>query len=165
MLFVGTLYCQEEVYLKSKEKLISMFGPVFMETSAMPWEYTDYYKEELGSPILRRFIFFENLITQDEIADIKLRTNTLEAEFSVDGKRRINLDPGYLTPAKIVLASTKDYSHRIYLGRGIYAEVTLIYSKGRFHPHIYTYRDYQDEKYLEIFMDVRERLKARLKEE
>jgi hypothetical protein len=97
------------------------------------------------------------------IADIKLKTNEIEDAFSLNGKRRINLDPGYLTLAKIVLVSTKNYSHRIYLKKGIYGEVTLIYYKdGTFKPHLFTYRDYQDKACTDIFLHVRELLKKKL---
>ncbi len=90
-----------------------------------------------------------------------LKTNEIEDAFSLNGKRRINLDPGYLTLAKIVLVSTKNYSHRIYLKKGIYGEVTLIYYKeyGTFKPNLYTYRDYQDKAHIDVFMQARELLK------
>lgn len=154
MLFVGTLFSRKEFYPRGRERLISLFGPVLMETPAVLWDYSTYYREELGWPILRRFLFFERPVGQDKLGEIKLETNALEAELSSDGKRNINLDPGYLTLAKVVLASTKDYSHRIYLGRGIYAEVTLVYRAGEFHPYVNTYRDYRD--YAGIFLEARD---------
>lgn len=96
-------------------------------------------------------MFFKNLISEEDIADIKIKTNQIEKELSVEGKRKINLDPGYIGLAKLVLATTKDYSHRIYLRRGIYGEVTLIYRGNSFTPHINTYRDYSDREYIELF--------------
>jgi hypothetical protein len=155
LLFTGTLFSNEDYYIKARQSLERIFGEIVMETPAIRWEFSDYYKDELGEPIYRRFIFFKNLIEQENLSTIKLTTNEIEKSLSSDGKRNINLDPGYMTPAKIVLASTKDYSHRIYLKDGIYAEVTLIFKKGQFIPHINTYKDYQDEKYLRIFMMAR----------
>ena len=86
-------------------------------------------------------------------------TNDIESFFSVSGKRKINLDPGYITLAKVVLASTKNYSHRIYLGKGIYAELALLYKNRQFIAMPYTYNDYKDIRYLNMFMKVRDFLK------
>jgi hypothetical protein len=157
MLFVGALFSREEYYAKSMDRLGDMFGHVLIETPSMPWKYSECYEQEIGRPIMRRFIFFEDLIKQGDIADIKLKTIGLEGELSSDGRRSINLDPGYLTLAKVVLATTKDYSHRIYLRDGIHAEITLVYSKGSFHPHINTYREYRD--HAGIFIEARKALK------
>jgi len=157
LLLVGALYAKEEYYLKAKERLAGMFGPIVMETAPRAWDYTDHYEEELGPDILRRFLFFENTVNQNELAEIKIKTNSLEEELSTGGKRNVNLDPGYMTMAKLVLASTKDYSHRICLGRGIFAEVALSYIKDGFKPYHYTYRDYRDEHCLKLFHEVREK--------
>lgn len=131
-----------------------------MESQPLPWEYSDYYKEELGSPIQRRFLFFRNMINRENLSDIKLATNEIEERLSTGGKRNINLDPGYLTPYNVILASTKNYSHRIYVGKGIFAEVTLIYKDkdDRYQPHLFTYRDYASDEYAEIFSRARKLL-------
>ncbi|MBI4824395.1 MAG: DUF4416 family protein [Nitrospirae bacterium] len=163
MLFVGILFGSEERLHMAEKRLCECFGDIILESPVMKWNYSEYYRGELGSSIERKFIFFERLINQDSLKDIKTKTNAIETELSVVGKRTVNLDPGYLTPAKVVLASTKDYSHRLYLGEGIFAEVTLIFKTNRFHPHINTYRDYQDESYLKVFEDARNILKGRLK--
>lgn len=155
LLFVGTLFSNHDYYIEATQSIERVFGEIVMETPAIRWDFSDYYKYELGESIYRKFVFFKNLIQQENLSTIKLITNELEKNLSSDGKRNINLDPGYLTPAKIVLASTKDYSHRIYLKDGIYAEVTLIFKNGQFIPHINTYKDYQDERYLRIFMMAR----------
>jgi hypothetical protein len=159
LLFVGTLYSDEKIADSSKELLKKTFGDILFESMPMPWDYSSYYDEELGRPIFRQFLFFKNFIDPGTLADIKLGTNELEENFSSNGKRKINLDPGYLTLSKIVLASTKDYAHRIYLGKGIYAELTLIFKNGAYAPCINTYRDYQDKKYIDIFMTARAMLK------
>ncbi len=152
LLFVGALFSNEDFYTEARQSLERIFGEAVMESPKIQWNFSDYYKDELGEPIYRRFIFFKKLIEHDYISTIKLITNEIERSLSSGGKRNINLDPGYLTPAKIVLASTKDYSHRIYLKDGIYAEVTLIFVKGQFVPHVNTYKDYQDERYLRLFI-------------
>lgn len=151
LLLVGALFSCETVYDEALYLLEQAFGEAAMETSQVKWGYSLYYRDELGDKIFRRFIFFKNLISQDAISSIKLATNEIENKLSKNGKRKINLDPGYITPAKLVLASTKDYSHRIYLKDGIYSEVTLIFQNGRFVPHINTYNDYKDEKNIHLF--------------
>jgi len=159
VLLVGALYSDEAYFERARERLATRFGPTFMEAGPRRWSYTDYYAGELGPEILRRFLFFKNPVAQSSLADIKIATNRLEEELSTDGRRNINLDPGYITPAKLVLASTKDYSHRIYLGRGIFAEVTLTYAGDGFKPFPYTYRDYRDPHYLALFAEARERVR------
>lgn len=163
MLFVGMLFGSKEHLHEAEKKLNESFGDTVLESPVMQWDYSGYYKKELGWHIQRKFIFFEKLINQDELRDIKVKTNAIETGLSTGGKRTVNLDPGYLTSAKVVLASTKDYSHRLYLGDGIFAEITLIYNGG-FQPHINTYRDYQDEKYIHLFEEAREIFKRRLRE-
>jgi hypothetical protein len=162
LLFIGILYADTEGFKLSRKLLENNFGDILLESPSIPWDYSSYYKDELGWPIFRNFIFFQNLIDPGILADIKLKTNEIEDIISSDGKRRINLDPGYLTLSNVVLASTKNYSHRIYLGKGIYAEVTLIFKDGTYNPHLFTYRDYQDKLYIEVLMNAREMLKKML---
>jgi len=162
LLFIGTLYSDIEIFNNSKDILEKAFGNILLESPPTPWDYSSYYKDELGWPLYRKFIFFKNLIDPGILADIKLKTNEIENSLSSENKRRINLDPGYLTLSKIVLASTKNYAHRIYLGKGIYGEVTLIYKNGTYKPHIFTYKDYQDKTYIDMFMNVRAILKKML---
>ncbi len=161
LLFIGTLYSDTEIFDYSKGIIEKHFGDILLVSPSMPWDYSSYYKDELGSPLFRQFIFFKTLIDPGILADIKLNTNAIEDALS-SGKRCINLDPGYLTLSKIVLASTKNYAHRIYIGKGIYAEVTLIFKDGIYNPYLYTYRDYQDKTYIDIFMNARAILKKML---
>lgn len=158
LLFIGTLFQQTGYYFETRHALEKVFGEIVMESSPIQWNFSDYYADEMGQPLYRRFIFFKKLINQEDLSSIKLMTNVTERGFSMAGKRKINLDPGYLTPAKIVLASTKDYSHRIYLGDGIYGEVTLIFKRGRFTAHVNTYKDYLDERYFMVFAIARKLL-------
>lgn len=158
LLLIGTLFQTDDSYYRALPALSERFGEVLLEGPRTDWGYSDYYLEEMGSPLFRRFIFFRDLVEQDCLAQIKHATNRIEQVFSAGDRRTINLDPGYLTPAKLVLASTKDYSHRVYLGQGIFGEVTLTFRKGSFTPHINTYRDYRDERSLRMFMAARKML-------
>lgn len=160
LLFVGALYNEKAYLSMAKERLKSSFGEVVMESPQYEWNYSDYYMDELGWPINRVFLFFKNKINPESLADVKLLTNGIEEQLSKVGKRNINLDPGYLTLSKVVLASTKNYSHRIYIGKGIYVEVTLLYRDGRYQPHLFTYKDYASDEYAEIFGEARKILRA-----
>jgi hypothetical protein len=162
LLFVSTLYSSKDIFNQSNDILEKEFGDILFVSPSLPWDYSSYYKDEIGWPLFRQFIFFKNLMDPGLLVDIKRKTNEIESVLSVDGKRRINLDPGYLTLSKAVLVSTKDYAHRLYLGKGIYGEITLIYKDETYIPHIFTYRDYQDKSHIEIFMNAREMLKKML---
>jgi hypothetical protein len=164
LLFVGTLYADSNAFVTAGKMLTQYFGDILLSSSRTPWNHSSYYKDELGWPIYRQFIFFRNLVDPGNLADIKIKTNELEYTLSIDGKRSINLDPGYLALSKIVLASTKNYAHRVYLGKGIYAEVTLVYKNNSYAPHLFTYRDYQEKTSIDIFIDVREKLREITKE-
>lgn len=155
LLFIATLFKDEEAYYQARNILTEKFGQILLESAPRQWDYSQYYTPELGSPILRRFMFFKNLISEGDIATIKLQTNQIEEVLSKNEKRTINLDPGYIGLAKVVLATTKDYSHRIYIKNGIYAEVTLIFRNKSFQPHINTYRDYADHCYIKLFNFIR----------
>ena len=132
------------------------FGAIDFESEILPFDFTDYYEEEIGTNLKRKFISFKRLVSAESLAEIKLSTNRLEQRLSLHGKRSINIDPGYLTAAKLVLATTKDFSHRILLRKGIFAEVTLFYAKNSFRPFAWTYPDYRTPDYLAIFNHIRE---------
>ena len=159
VLFAGVLYSSDEVFFPVSRELKEIFGNTILESPPLPWDYTDYYVRELENPVHRRFLFFGRDVDASSIIDAKLKTMSLETKFSKGGKRQINIDPGYMTLAKVVLASRKNYSHRIYLGRGVFGEVELFHKAGRFNALSYTYPDYRDQALLEIFSKARALLK------
>ena len=159
ILFTGLLYQKTGNLDSARYMLNRTFGDMFLETPPLPWHYSDYYLAELGSPISRVFLFFGNPFCQECLPETKLITNDIEDQLSEGNRRNINIDPGYLTLSKVVLASTKNYAHRIYMCSGIYAETTLIFRHGRYRPHLFTYRDYASGVYHEIFSQAREFLK------
>ena len=144
-------------------KLESSFGRLDYLSPILPFDRTGYYEAEMGRDLSRRIVSFEELIEPGELADIKLRTNSVEDDFlSQGGKRRVNVDPGYLTLHNLVLASCKNFAHRVYIGRGVYAEVTLLYRKDCYRPLEWTYPDYRDETMRGIFKEIRARYARRL---
>ncbi|MBI4849207.1 MAG: DUF4416 family protein [Nitrospirae bacterium] len=159
-LFIGMLSRDASLFDQLLEKLLDLFGPSDMESAVWQWRHSAYYEKEMGADLKRKFVFFEKLINPQLISEIKLKTIELEKQYlNESGGREINLDPGYLDSAKIVLVSTKDYSHRLYLGNGIYGEVTLIYSGKSYQVLPYTYPDFRTEEYHDSFKKARELFK------
>lgn len=166
-LMVGMLSADQSLMEEAAARLAELYGPIDIVSPTMPFNWTNYYRDEMGERLLRRFVAFERLIQPDEIAAIKLATNLLEEQFAAalaaagsGPPRPINLDPGYVSPSKLVLASTKDFAHRIYLADGIYAEVTLAYVRGRWQSHACTFPDYGSGTYDDFLTAVREALRA-----
>jgi hypothetical protein len=124
------------------------FGPI-----AFSW--TEYYQKEMGSDLKKLYFTCTNLIDRDNLAEIKNYTNQLESSYAREGNRRVNIDPGYVARDKFVLASTKDFFHRIYIGDGIFAEVTLHYRKGRYRFFSWTYPDFRDPAFQKFLEGVR----------
>jgi len=127
------LFMREKALLEPLAGALSAaFGALDLISAWMPFDYTSYYEAEMGTPLFRRLLAFKKLIGQQELPQIKVATNALEGRYMQGGRRRVNIDPGYLLHERFVLASGKNFSHRIYLGSGIYADLTLIYQKGNF---------------------------------
>ena len=143
--------------------LTTEFGALDMVSSWLPFNYTNYYKAEMGEPLFRRLLTFKTLIDQGELASIKIATNRLEESYSQNGRRGVNIDPGYLVHERFVLASGKNFSHRIYIGNRIYADLTLIYQHGGFKELPWTYPDYADEPILSFLKLIRNKYDFDLK--
>jgi len=156
--FVGMLSKEVSLFDRIKEDLKDILGPIDEEGPIWRWDHTDYYEKEMGEGLMRRFLFFSDLISPERLPDIKIKTIKIEDTYKRDGKRKINLDPGYIHPAKVVLSTRKDYSHRIYLRDGVYAEVTLYYRDNSFRPFPYTYPDFKSKEYIELFNKIRKGL-------
>jgi hypothetical protein len=140
------------------------FGPIDLKSPHWPFDFTEYYTPEMGPNLIRRIVSFENIIDPAFLVRAKLITNDLERQFTrqLRGEnqgRIINLDAGYLTLGQILLATTKSYSHRIYLDQGIWAEVTLRFLKGRYEKWEWTYPDYADGRYNDFWLEMREKIK------
>lgn len=157
-MFAGFISGDETVYREAVRRLKNLWGDISAESPFWPFDYTEYYRKEMGEGLRRSFAVFGRKIDPAELPRLKIEANEIEKVLSVEGKRRINIDPGYLTLAKVVLASTKDYSHRIYLGGGVFAELTLRYFRESFTALEWTYPDYRDEKTIRFFNDTRKYL-------
>ena len=164
MLLIAVSSRYDEALAWAAEKAQEEFGLLALESEAFVFTETDYYRESMGDDLKKQFLTFQNLIDPAELARIKCETNRWEEQYAALGihpeSRPLNLDPGYITMAKLVLASTKDHAHRLYLADGIYAEFTLQYRVGQWQPCDWTYPDYRREDFQQFFSDCRERLRG-----
>lgn len=160
-LICGIIAVDERAIGEARRELEALYGPIDLESDVIPFTFTDYYREEMADNLLRKFFAFKKLIDPAQIAAIKLQTNALEEKHVVESKgvkkRTVNLDPGYVCASRLVLATAKDFSHRIYLSDGIYAEVTLNFRKDGVITHPWTFPDFKSDKYADFFMAVRRR--------
>ncbi|MCX5801496.1 MAG: DUF4416 family protein [Candidatus Eisenbacteria bacterium] len=152
---------REGLIQKALSALEPTYGSVELASSVFPFTYSDYYKNEMGDGLCKMFCSFGRLIEPDEIVSLKLEAIECEKKFLRDEapqtsfKRSVNIDPGYLDRTKLVLATTKDCSHRIYLAKGIYGDVELVYRSGSFVCLEWTYLDYREAFAIEFFNKVR----------
>ena len=165
-LICGMIAAKVELFGKAIAALSQVFGPVDLVSQDMPFDLTEYYNEQMGGPLLRRFVSFAEPVQPDLLKRAKLKTNEIEADFAenlppepIRPARPINLDPGYVASSKLVLASMKDFSHRVYLGCGVYAEVTLMYRKGIWQSLPWTFPDYASGRYDAFLSEARDRLR------
>jgi len=156
LLIAGVLHNDRVGIEEVEAALTESFGKILVRSVPFEFTQTDYYREEMGSPLTRVYYGMDRLIGQDGLVAIKRESNRLEKErFSSSGKRNVNIDTGYLTFGKVVLASTKNNQHRLYLGEGIWAEVTLRYRNKTYTPWEWTFRDYRMASTIRFFNDLR----------
>jgi hypothetical protein len=154
-LFTG-LICGEDAPIRECiRKLEGEFGEIDFISGRFPFNFTPYYEKEMGNELWREIICFKNLIRRDELVGIKVFTNKLEKDFSQEGKRKINIDPGYISGEHLILATGKGYYHRPYLGKGVYADLTLVYKNKEFQPLEWTYPDYRSQEMRNLFRELR----------
>ena len=160
LLAVSSRYAEALAW--AERRAVEEFGALLSKSQAFAFTETDYYRESMGSDLKKQFLTFEELIDPGRIPSIKCLTNDWEVECAKElgfpESRPLNLDPGYLTLAKLVLASTKDHAHRIYLSDGIYAEITLNFRGRKWQACAWTYPDYQREDYQAFFTSCRQSL-------
>ncbi len=162
---VFSIFAREAEFVDNAlEMLVDLYGPCDFKGPLMPFDYTTYYEREFGAGLKRRFVGFARLIDQSDLVDVKHQTQRIEGELSSNGKRLVNIDPGILTAERLVLATGKNYTHRIYLGKGVFADLTLIYSAGTFNPLPWTYPDYAAEDSVALWKQMRDAYMSRLKQ-
>lgn len=155
-LFCSIIYRDALRAENALKEMIKLFGEVEKLELSVSFDYTDYYHDEMGEPLKRKIVCFKDLVSKESIPQIKHESNRIEDNFKEEERRTVNIDPGYITEAKVVLLTTKDYTHRIYIGKKIFAESTLFYRGGSFAPWPWTYPDYASQELREYFNKVRE---------
>jgi hypothetical protein len=152
---IGFITSDTQLIKKVNQELFPLLGEPDFLSEIIDFNFTDYYEQEMGKNLKRQWVAYKNLIMPDFLASLKIKTNEIEEQFKVANKRRINIDPGILTLNNFILATTKNYAHRIYLRDGIYAEVTLLYKNKKFQNLAWTYPDYQTDFFHQFLLKVR----------
>ncbi len=154
-LIAGLIYSDLITLEQILRELETCFGGIGLVSESKPFSWTSYYRKEMGEGLVRTFLSFEGLVSQDFLVEAKYQAMDLEEKWKEGGGRRVNIDPGILTAERLVLATTKNFTHRIYLSRGIFADLTLVYARGGFSPLSWTYPDYREDWSLEFWNSVR----------
>lgn len=151
------------------EELARRFGPIDLTSDVMAFDLTHYYDRQMGSPLWRQFVAMANLVSPEFLTEAKTATNAVEEDFAArfppPPDRPVNLDVGYVASSKLVLASMKNFSHRVYLGGGVYAEVTLRYHREFWQAFEWTFPDYASGRYRPFLDATRLRLRQQLSQE
>lgn len=163
-LFIAFIYSESSELKKCIKKLENNFGPLSLKSKIFEFKHSEYYNKEMGDNLYRKVIGFQNLIERDKLVEIKIFTNSMEKQFSFEERRTINIDPGYISGEHLILATGKGFYHRPYLGKGVYADLTLVYQENRFRTLEWTYPDYNSKNMLGVFYKLREIYTEKLRE-
>ncbi len=156
-LVASVIYADPKAYAETLSLLKQKWGEIDFIEADFPFTFTDYYTAEMGRPLWRSFFSFKRLIARETLVDIKLFTNEIENHLAKeDGRRTLNIDPGYLSDAQLILATGKNFSHRIYLGHGLFGDLTLLFKHNQFQAFPWTYPDYQEEPIRSLLLKMRE---------
>ena len=156
ILIMGILYANDQILAQAVFRLIQTCGPLACNGPTIPFAFTKYYEEEMGVDLKKTFIAFTQPMKREMLAAIKQSTNKIENDLSKQGKRTVNIDPGYLTEHQFVLASAKEHPYRIYLDKGIYAQLILVYAKSGWISVEKTFADYQNKEVQEFLTNIRQ---------
>ncbi len=166
-LICGVIYSQNEAFKQAETRLIDLYGNIDFKSPLFAFDITDYYEKQMGKDLNRIFLSFEPLVSPERLSEIKIQTNELEERIKEEIKadrRVVNLDPGYLTPSALIMATAKNFSHRIPLQRGIYAHLELLLTKKEALALNWTYPDYRRKEHQKYFLEVRKIYLSQLKE-
>jgi hypothetical protein len=163
-LIVAVLWADAGARDMAIARLGEHWGEVDFVGPDRPFDATEYYVPEMGPGLFRRLLAFGTLIAPETIGEAKRVCNAIEAELAADGKRRVNLDIGYLDHNKLVLASAKNAGQKIHLGGGIYADLIARYKAGRYQPFEWTFPDFKDGRYDPELATIRQRYREQLRQ-
>lgn len=155
-LVVSVLYRLEGRFGEAARRMAAAWGEPERISDPFPFDKTGYYRREMGEPLVRRFFVGGRPVARDTLPDIKVAAETIEREFTAEGRRAVNIDPGLLTEENFVLATGKNFSHRVYLGNGVFADLTLVFREGEYRALPWTYPDYASGEIRAFLGEVRE---------
>jgi len=161
--FCGLIYRKDQAAEKAIAMLEEAIAPVDGSTAAIPFTMTDYYRDEMGEPLSRRFVSFSGLLDPQKLPGIKVAAMGMEEKLAEVEKRTVNLDPGYLSEANVIIATAKNHYHRVPLASGVYAHMEYVWKDGRLQFLPWTYPDFKTAAYLEFFGHLRERFRQEQK--
>ena len=167
-LICGIIAGQEDVIFRSTSLLIEHFGPIDRSSELMDFSFTNYYEKQMGKGLKRKFLSFLEMVAPERLSEAKIQTNVLEDEIKKEfgsDKRIVNLDPGYITASALIIATAKDFSHRIPLQKGIYAHLEFLFGRNDVKTLDWTYPDFRSKNYHRFFLDVRKTYLRQLKSE
>lgn len=158
-LIVSIIYRQKTLLAEAFSAIVHCWGAADILSESLAFDYTDYYRAEMGANLRRRIVSVQHMIDPGDLATIKRKTNDIEKALSAATwpNRQVNIDPGYLNASHLILASTKPAPHRPYLQQGIYADLTMVFQNMTFKPFFWTYPDYQSEKMIAILRTIRQK--------
>jgi len=165
-LIVGIISSLGAAAGRTEEALTAIYGPVDLKSAPFPFDQTDYYVKQMGRGLSRLFLGFSRLVLPESLSNIKVYTNALEEEIRkafVREERVVNIDPGILTASALIMATAKDFAHRIPLGQGIYAHLELLFSRKAVKFLPWTYPDFKQEGYQRYFLEARQAYLRQLK--
>lgn len=157
-LICGVIFSSQKAIALTEERLTHLYGSIDFSSSSFAFDFTDYYEKQMGKNLRRKFLSFERLIDPENLSEIKLRTNRLEKEIQESMKRRlrvVNIDPGYLTKSALIMATVKNFAHRIPLKKGVYAHLELLLTRKEARSLDWTYPDFKTDGYQDFFLKVR----------
>ncbi len=161
--FVSLIFNDSGPTAAVEEELCDFLGPIQERSLPTPFLHSTYYEKEMGRNLGRYFLLFERLTSREQLPEVKLRTNEIEARHAQQGNRTVNIDPGYVALEQVVLATTKGYAHRLYLGEGIFGDLTLMFENGSYRGLPWTYPDYRSEEIIALCNEWRQRYKESLR--
>lgn len=155
MMLIAVMYSKKEVYSKAVSLLKEKFGEIIIESKPYDFNFTDYYEKEMGKNLVKRFIVFKKKVNKKELAEIRKITGEIEDKFRVNGKRQINLDPGYISSKEVVLASVKKKDFKEELGDGVFAHKIYSFENNKIKTFFHTFPDYKVKENIKFFLNIR----------
>lgn len=159
-LICSVAYAQIDALADCLKKLEHQFGEVQFETLDIPFSSEPRHREEMGHDLTRRFFSFDKMVPRDRLSDLKRICRKIEAGFAdqVDDFlfRTVNIDPGIMTPDNVIMASSQGHHYRVYLTAGVFAQIELIWSRGRFVRLPWTNPDFTHAEAVDFFERVRD---------